>query len=162
MWRSTHNGDETLLNSLSSSSNTGWENDYEDIKPFYPSNAEIQVKDVYVDNMPSSNESKIVTYIARLYSTDKAQSQSSAPRKAIAASDAAGEHYYITEKRIDVDYSSPDVATGIDGLTTVQATPVNVVYYNVMGQASAQPHTGMNVVVTTLSDGSRLTTKMMK
>lgn len=162
VWRSTHNGDETLLNSLSSSNNTGWENDYEDIKPFYPSNAEIQVKDVYVDNMPSSNESKIVTYIARLYSTDKAQSQSSAPRKAIAASDAAGEHYYITEKRIDVDYSSPDVATGIDGLTTVQATPVNVVYYNVMGQASAQPHTGMNVVVTTLSDGSRLTTKLMK
>ena len=160
VWRSTHNGDETLLNSLSS--NTGWENDYDGIKPFYPSNAEIQVKDVYVDNMPSSNESKIVTYIARLYSTDKAQSQSSAPRKAIAASDAAGEHYYITEKRIDVDYSSSDVATGIDGLTTVQATPVNVVYYNVMGQASAQPHTGMNVVVTTLSDGSRLTTKLMK
>lgn len=161
VWRSTHNG-ETLLNSQPSSSNTGWENDYEDIKLFYPSNAEIQVKDVYVDNMPSSNESKIVTYIARLYSTDKAQSQSSAPRKATAASDAAVEHYYITEKRIDVDYSSPDVATGIDGLTTVQATPVNVVYYNVMGQASAQPYTGMNVVVTTLSDGSRLTTKLMK
>lgn len=161
VWRSTY-GTETLLNTLPSSSNTGWENDYDGIKPFYPGNSKIQVKDVYVDNMPSSNESKIVTYIARLYSTDKAQSQSSAPRKAIAASDAAGEHYYITEKRIDVDYSSPDVATGIDGLTTVQATPVNVVYYNVMGQASAQPHTGMNVVVTTLSDGSRLTTKLMK
>lgn len=162
VWRSTHNGDETLLNSLSSSSNTGWENDYEDIKPFYPSNAEIQVKDVYVDNMPSSNESKIVTYIARLYSTDKAQSQSSAPRKAIAASDAAAGHYYITEKRIDVAYSSPAVATGIDGITTAQATPVSEVYYNVMGVASTRPHPGMNVVVTTLSDGSRLTTKMMK
>lgn len=160
VWRSTHNGDETLLNSLSS--NTGWENDYEDIKPFYPSNAEIQVKDVYVDNMPSSNESKIVTYIARLYSTDKAQSQSSAPRKAIAASDAAGEHYYITEKRIDVDYSSSAVVTGIDGITTAQATPVSEVYYNVMGVASTRPHPGMNVVVTTMSDGSRITTKMMK
>lgn len=154
--------DETQLNSLPSSSNTGWENDYEDIKPFYPGNDEIQVKDVYVANMPNADESRIVTYIARLYSTDQAQSHPAVPLKAASASGTAAGHYYITEKRIDVDYSSPAVATGIDGITTVQATPVSEVYYNVMGVASTRPHPGMNVVVTTLSDGSRLTTKMMK
>lgn len=154
--------DETQLNSLPSSSNTGWENDYEDIKPFYPGNTEIQVKDVYVSNMPNADESRIVTYIARLYSTDQAQSHPAVPRKAASASGTAAGHYYITEKRIDVDYSSPAVATGIDGITTAQATPVSEVYYNVMGVASTRPHPGMNVVVTTLSDGSRLTTKMMK
>ena len=112
--------------------------------------------------MPNADESRIVTYIARLYSTDQAQSHPAVPRKAASASGTGTGHYYITEKRIDVDYSSPAVATGIDGITTAQATPVSEVYYNVMGVASTRPHPGMNVVVTTLSDGSRLTTKMMK
>lgn len=153
VWRSTSDG-EVLLDDLS---NNDWA-DYDGIKSFYPGNTAIQVKDVYIATVPNTS----VTYIARLYSTDQAQSQASAPRKAASTSDAASEHYYITEKRIDVDYSSPAVATGIDGITTAQATPVSEVYYNVMGVASTRPHPGMNVVVTTLSDGSRLTTKMMK
>lgn len=157
VWRSTSDG-EVLLDDLS---NNDWA-DYDGIKSFYPGNTEIQVKDVYVANMPNADESRIVTYIARLYSTDQAQSHPAVPRKAASASGTAAGHYYITEKRIDVDYSSSAVATGIDGITTAQATPVSEVYYNVMGVASTRPHPGMNVVVTTLSDGSRLTTKMMK
>lgn len=153
VWRSTSDG-EVLLDDLS---NNDWA-DYDGIKSFYPGNTAIQVKDVYIATVPNTS----VTYIARLYSTDQAQSQASAPRKAASTSDAASEHYYITEKRIAVDYSSSDVETDIDGITAADATPVSVVYYNVMGVASAQPHTGMNVVVTTMSDGSRITTKMMK
>ena len=153
VWRSTSDG-EVLLDDLSNNDRA----DYDGIKSFYPGNTAIQVKDVYIATVPNTS----VTYIARLYSTDQAQSQASAPRKAASTSDAASEHYYITEKRIAVDYSSSDVETDIDGITAADATPVSVVYYNVMGVASAQPHTGMNVVVTTMSDGSRLTTKMMK
>ena len=41
-------------------------------------------------------------------------------------------------------------------------TVSSVVYYNLAGQQSAQPVSGVNIVVTTYSDGSTTTAKVIK
>lgn len=55
-----------------------------------------------------------------------------------------------------------------DGVVTAivevesDAQPVSSVYYNLAGQASDTPHKGVNIVVTTMSDGSTTSTKVIK
>ena len=44
----------------------------------------------------------------------------------------------------------------------VQREVQSVCYYNLAGMCSEQPFTGVNVVVTTYTDGSRATTKVVK
>lgn len=41
-------------------------------------------------------------------------------------------------------------------------TVVAVRYYNLMGQESKTPYQGINIVVTTYSDGTRIATKQMR
>ena len=60
-----------------------------------------------------------------------------------------------------------DVNVVIDNTTAVEEIDVNktvssVVYYNVAGQQSAQAMDGVNIVVTTYSDGSTTTAKVIK
>ena len=55
----------------------------------------------------------------------------------------------------------------INNLTAVEElsankTVANVAYYNMAGQQSAQPVNGVNIVVTTYSDGSTTTAKVIK
>ena len=51
--------------------------------------------------------------------------------------------------------------TAIQELDTNKAV-ANVVYYNLAGQQSAQPVDGVNIVVTTYTDGTRTTAKVIK
>ena len=60
-----------------------------------------------------------------------------------------------------------DVRVVINNLTAVEElsankTVANVAYYNMAGQQSAQPVNGVNIVVTTYSDGSTTTAKVIK
>lgn len=94
-----------------------------------------------------------VTYIVRLYY--KKNTASGAPRKGVADGDDA-RSYYIAQKTIEV--TLPSIPTGIIGISA-DRIPVDVVYYNALGVASDKPHQGVNMIVTTYSDGSKATVK---
>lgn len=53
------------------------------------------------------------------------------------------------------------IVTAIEDIAT-DVYPVSTVYYNLAGQASSTPHKGVNIEVTTMSDGATCTTKSMK
>lgn len=53
---------------------------------------------------------------------------------------------------------SNGVVTAIEDIAT-DVYPVSTVYYNLAGQASNTPHNGVNIEVTTMSDGATVTTK---
>lgn len=61
-------------------------------------------------------------------------------------------------KDIHLIIQNPTAVNEVAAAKTVS----NVVYYNLAGQQSAQPVDGVNIVVTTYSDGSTTTTKVMK
>ena len=63
--------------------------------------------------------------------------------------------YSDVELLINVDM------TAVDEISSVK-TIDNVVYYNLAGQKSLQPVDGVNIVVTTYSDGTRTTAKVIK
>lgn len=53
------------------------------------------------------------------------------------------------------------VITGVDDLNA-SAEVASVTYYNLAGVASQEPFDGINLVVKTMTDGSTVTTKMIK
>ncbi|MBQ0121343.1 MAG: hypothetical protein KBT13_09555, partial [Bacteroidales bacterium] len=57
--------------------------------------------------------------------------------------------------------SNKGIITAIEDIAT-DVYPVSTVYYNLAGQASSTPHKGVNIEVTTMSDGATCTTKSMK
>ena len=58
--------------------------------------------------------------------------------------------------------ASPDVPTGIDDIATTLASAVKVEYYNTAGLKSDLPFDGINIVVTTHTDGTVSTSKRLK
>lgn len=54
-----------------------------------------------------------------------------------------------------------DEVTGVNDVTTSKKV-ASVTYYNVAGMNSEKPFDGINIVVTTYSDGSKRTTKTIK
>ena len=56
---------------------------------------------------------------------------------------------------------SPGISTGVDAVTATK-TVAGTHYYNLQGAESNGPHRGFNLVVTTYTDGSTSTAKMMK
>ena len=67
-----------------------------------------------------------------------------------------------------IDGITQDVDVRIDkdisAVNEIGATKsvANVTYYNLAGQQSAQPVEGVNIVVTTYTDGTRTTAKVIK
>ena len=61
----------------------------------------------------------------------------------------------------DVDVIIKKDVTAIDEISG-NKTVAGVVYYNLAGQQSAQPVDGVNIVVTTYTDGTRTTAKVIK
>ena len=61
----------------------------------------------------------------------------------------------------DVDVVVRKDATAINEISGTK-TVASVAYYNLAGQQSAQPMNGVNIVVTTFSDGSTTTAKVIK
>ena len=74
-----------------------------------------------------------------------------------------GDLYYVSQGEVDVPITY-DETNVITGLTDVAAEPdvVSVRYYDANGRSSLNPFDGMNVVVTTRSDGSVKVVKMVK
>ena len=155
LWR-VEDGTETLLNTQTDKSAESWATSYKNIQSYYPALGEKQVRDVYLANLPAGT--KTVTYIARMYSTIDAKPSAAPAQRAAAASDALD--YYITEATVQVSYGA-DVVTGV---TDVQAESpvVSTTYVNLMGQQSATPWQGMNLVVTRYADGTTQSQKVVK
>ncbi len=66
--------------------------------------------------------------------------------------------YYVVEKQIEVPVNQ--IITGIDNVSSKAVA--NVKYYNMAGIESDVPFQGINIEVTTYTDGSRTTRKIMK
>jgi hypothetical protein len=61
-------------------------------------------------------------------------------------------------KDVNLVIQNPTAVEEVNGSKTVSS----VVYYNLAGQQSSQPTDGVNIVVTTYSDGTRTTAKVIK
>ena len=62
---------------------------------------------------------------------------------------------------VTVSWDPSEIITAIDDVQT-DAAPVSVRYLNAAGMSANEPWQGVNIVVTTLSDGSQTVTKVMK
>ena len=100
----------------------------------------------------------VVTYVVRLYAIETTSAGANAPMRAPEQA-----RYTISEQTIRYTFTG-DVLTGITDLTTATPTAADVVsrrYVNVQGQVSNTPWRGLNVVVSTLSNGTIATGKMV-
>lgn len=119
-----------------------------------------EVNDLFVH--PVIADDTPVTYTVKLYVQDNkvlnaAQQTAGAPRRA--ADHAKAYYVKIDEEQV---MKSGHVITGIDGVGGDAATVASVRYVNVAGQVSDRPWSGVNMVVTTLTDGTVRTAKEIR
>ncbi|MCQ2289525.1 MAG: RICIN domain-containing protein [Muribaculaceae bacterium] len=104
----------------------------------------------------SKSRMPMATYLLRGYfkfaTPSKVAGKNAAP---------AQDRYYIVEKELRVDFSNNGVVTSVNNVNG-NAQVAAVTYYNLAGVASAQPHDGMNIVVTRYTDGSTSSSKLIK
>lgn len=98
-----------------------------------------------------------VEYVIRVYGTkDGVTTTQGAPRR------AAGEaEWVIAEKRTTTTYMPTGVVTSVYNVKAEPAVTA-VRYVNLAGQVSTRPWMGINVVVTTMADGTTRTTKEVR
>lgn len=125
---------------------------------FYPE--QIDSKSIHVyDTFGASDVSEVgnldVTYIVRLYAKPEAGNTSA---RAKATTPILAKEYYIGEATITVSFEE-NTPTGLFDFVAETKTPVRVQYVNMLGQKSDTPFSGMNVVITTYTDGSHSTAK---
>lgn len=125
---------------------------------FYPK--QIDRKSIHVyDTFGASDVSEVgnldVTYIVRLYAKPEAGNTSA---RAKATTPILAKEYYIGEATITVSFKE-NTPTGLFDFVAETKTPVRVQYVNMLGQKSDTPFSGMNVVITTYTDGSHSTAK---
>ena len=125
---------------------------------FYPK--QIDSKSIHVyDTFGASDVSEVgnldVTYIVRLYAKPEAGNTSA---RAKATTPILAKEYYIGEATITVSFKE-NTPTGLFDFVAETKTPVRVQYVNMLGQKSDTPFSGMNVVITTYTDGSHSTAK---
>lgn len=98
-----------------------------------------------------------VTYIVRLYAKPDPEN-TSARAKAPTSEPILEKEYYIGESTTLVTFEE-NTPTGISELTGEVKTPASVEYVNMLGQKSKSPFSGLNLVITTYTDGSQSTAK---
>ena len=125
---------------------------------FYPERIDDKSIHVY-DTFGASDVSEVgnldVTYIVRLYAKPEAGNTSA---RAKATTPILAKEYYIGEATITVSFEE-NTPTGLFDFVAETKTPVRVQYVNMLGQKSDTPFSGMNVVITTYTDGSHSTAK---
>ncbi len=126
---------------------------------FYPAQIDnsksIHVYDTFGASDVSEDGNLDVTYIVRLYAKPEAGNTSA---RAKATTPILAKEYYIGEATITVSFEK-DTPTGLFDFVAETKTPVRVQYVNMLGQKSDTPFSGMNVVITTYTDGSHSTAK---
>ena len=125
---------------------------------FYPEQIDsksIHVYDTFGASDVSEDGNLDVTYIVRLYAKPEAGNTSA---RAKATTPILAKEYYIGEATITVSFEK-NTPTGLFDFVAETKTPVRVQYVNMLGQKSDTPFSGMNVVITTYTDGSHSTAK---
>lgn len=125
---------------------------------FYPEQIDsksIHVYDTFGASDVSEDGNLDVTYIVRLYAKPEASNTSARAR---ASTPILAKEYYIGEATITVSFEE-NTPTGLFDFVAETKTPVRVQYVNMLGQKSDTPFSGMNVVITTYTDGSHSTAK---
>ncbi len=125
---------------------------------FYPEQIDsksIHVYDTFGASDVSEDGNLDVTYIVRLYAKPEASNTSARAR---ATTPILAKEYYIGEATITVSFEE-NTPTGLFDFVAETKTPVRVQYVNMLGQKSDTPFSGMNVVITTYTDGSHSTAK---
>lgn len=128
---------------------------------FYPAQIDnsnsksIHVYDTFGASDVSEDGNLDVTYIVRLYAKPEAGNTSA---RAKATTPILAKEYYIGEATITVSFEK-NTPTGLFDFVAETKTPVRVQYVNMLGQKSDTPFSGMNVVITTYTDGSHSTAK---
>ncbi len=125
---------------------------------FYPRQIDsksIHVYDTFGASDVSEDGNLDVTYIVRLYAKPEAGNTSA---RAKATTPILAKEYYIGEATITVSFKE-NTPTGLFDFVAETKTPVRVQYVNMLGQKSDTPFSGMNVVITTYTDGSHSTAK---
>lgn len=125
---------------------------------FYPKQIDrksIHVYDTFGASDVSEDGNLDVTYIVRLYAKPEASNTSARAR---ATTPILAKEYYIGEATITVSFKE-NTPTGLFDFVAETKTPVRVQYVNMLGQKSDTPFSGMNVVITTYTDGSHSTAK---
>lgn len=128
---------------------------------FYPAQIDnsnsksIHVYDTFGASDVSEDGNLDVTYIVRLYAKPEAGNTSA---RAKATTPILAKEYYIGEATITVSFEE-NTPTGLFDFVAETKTPVRVQYVNMLGQKSDTPFSGMNVVITTYTDGSHSTAK---
>ena len=74
--------------------------------------------------------------------------------------DLSNSNYYITKVSHTI-VQDPTISTGVEDVDAVK-TVVGVTYYNLFGVSSDRPFEGVNVVVTTYTDGTKSSMKIVK
>lgn len=115
----------------------------------------IHVYDTFGASDVSEDGNLDVTYIVRLYAKPEASNTSARAR---ATTPILAKEYYIGETTITVSFEE-NTPTGLFDFVAETKTPVRVQYVNMLGQKSDTPFSGMNVVITTYTDGSHSTAK---
>ena len=115
----------------------------------------IHVYDTFGASDVSEDGNLDVTYIVRLYAKPEASNTSARAR---ATTPILAKEYYIGEATITVSFEE-NTPTGLFDFVAETKTPARVQYVNMLGQKSDTPFSGMNVVITTYTDGSHSTAK---
>lgn len=125
---------------------------------FYPEQIDsksIRVYDTFGASDVAENGNLDVTYIVRLYAKPDASNTSARAR---ATTPVLAKEYYIGEATVTVSFEEY-TPTGLLDFVAETKTPARVEYVNMLGQKSDTPFSGMNVVITTYTDGSHSTAK---
>ena len=143
VWRVNSNGTETMLTSdlYKANSNPNVRDNY-----LFAETApgELEVKDLFIDNVLKSNETKTVNYRVRFYCRGTGNNSA---------------NYYVAERKFAVQFNQGTI-TGINSVSAGEQVQ-SVRYYNLQGMASDEAFSGMNIVVTTYTSGRVATEKRM-
>lgn len=174
-----------LLNTLPDISGNGWSTNYREIKELYPKkddgnrDKEVTVHDVFLDRPLLAGETLSCDYYVRLYFKGRRSdregkgSLSSAGAECIEIEspkgNSASEYWYklpnlkeysVVEAKVTAIFND-DTPTGLDEIADGQLEARGVHYVNLQGMTSSRPFPGMNIVVTTWTDGSVTRKKVM-
>lgn len=142
IWRKIEDGNEVLLNNLTPATGDNWTiaSDYGLIKAADGSSEIQDSKLTFADNFIAPEATHNVTYIIRYY-----------------AQDNAANAYYVAENEFMVNYDNV-TPTQIDGVSATKEVS-SVKYINTQGIQSDKAFRGINIVVTTYTDGTTATEK---
>ena len=144
VWRVNSDNSETMLTPdlFAGNTNPNVTNNY--LFSESADHGQLQVKDLFIGDVLNNNSKKTVNYIVRFYCRGNGSNSAD---------------YYVSERKFSVTFSQNTVT----GLSTVSSNEQvqSVRYYNLQGMESDSAFSGLNIVVTTYTNGRTTTEKRM-